>query len=104
MSRTGFRLGASLAAIALFLQAFRVAVHGALVLDDTLQGSTIGTRSGGSFVTGGWQANTKDDTIYWHVATITNGAAEFDVRGLYANECRTGNEDKTELWHMYDNT
>jgi hypothetical protein len=76
----------------------------ALVLDDPLQGSTIGTRAGGAFVAGGWQVNTKDDSIYWHVATITNGAAEFDVTGLYPNECRTGNEDKVELWHMYDYT
>ena len=38
------------------------------------------------------------------MATITNGAAEFDVRGLYPNECRAGMEDKIELWHMYDYT
>ena len=81
-----------------------IAAEAALVLDDPLQGSTTGTRSGGAFVTGGWQVNTKNDTIYWHVATITNGAAEFDVRGLYPNECRAGNEDKAELWHMYDYT
>ena len=29
--------------------------HGALVLDDALQGSTTGTRLGGAFVAGGWQ-------------------------------------------------
>jgi len=81
-----------------------MAAEAAIVLDDPLQGSTIGTRAGGAFVAGGWQVNTKDDTIYWHVATITNGAAEFDARGLYPNECRTGNEDKVELWHMYDYT
>lgn len=78
--------------------------HAGLVLDDPLQGSTSGTRSGGAFVTGGWQVTDKNDTIYWHVATITNGAAEFDVRGLYPNECRTGMEDKAELFHMYDYT
>jgi hypothetical protein len=76
----------------------------ALVLDEPLQGSTIGTRAGGTFVTGGWQVTGQTDTIYWHVATITNGAAEFDVRGLYPNECRTGMEDKVELFHMYDHT
>jgi hypothetical protein len=79
-------------------------LNGALVLDDPLQGSTTGTREGGAFVTGGWQVLTKNDTIYWHVPTITNGAAEFDVRGLNPNECRTGNEDKVELFHMYDYT
>jgi hypothetical protein len=76
----------------------------ALVLDDPLQGATLGTRSGGAFVAGGWQVTNKDDTIYWHVPTIANGAAEFDVRGLNSNECRTGMEDKTELFHMYDYT
>jgi len=75
-----------------------------LVLDDPLQGTTLGTRSGGAFVTGGWQVTTKDDTIYWHVPTITNGAVEFDVRGLDPNECRAGMEDKAELFHMYDYT
>jgi Big-like domain-containing protein len=81
------------------------AAKGALVLDDPLQGSTIGTaRVGGAFVAGGWQVTGQTDTIYWHVPTVTNGAAEFDVRGLYPNECRTGMEDKIELWHMYDNT
>ncbi len=76
----------------------------ALVLDDPLQGATLGTRSGGAFVAGGWQVTTKDDTIYWHVPTITNGAAQFDVRGLNPNELRAGMEDKTELFHMYDYT
>ena len=76
----------------------------ALVLDDPLQGATLGTRSGGEFVAGGWQVTAKDDTIYWHVPTITKGAIEFDVRGLDPNECRAGMEDKTELFHMYDYT
>src|SRR6185295_14920529 len=73
----------------------------ALVLDQPLQGSTTGTRSGGAFVAGGWQVTGQTDTIYWHIATVTNGAAEFDVRGIYPNECRTGMEDKVELFHMY---
>src|SRR6185436_12566480 len=76
----------------------------ALVLDEPLQGSTTGTRSGGTFVTGGWMVTTKDDSIYWHVPTITNGAVEWSVRGVAPNECRTGNEDKVELFHMYDYT
>jgi hypothetical protein len=79
-------------------------VEAALVLDDSLQGSTAGTRVGGTFVAGGWQVTGQTDTIYWHVPTVTNGAAEFDVRGLYPNECRAGMEDKVELWHMYDYT
>ena len=80
------------------------ALQASLVLDDPLQNSTTGTRAGGTFVTGGWQVGTATDSIYWHVPTITNGAAEFDVRGLNPNECRTGMEDKVELFHMYDYT
>ena len=87
-----------------FLIFSTVQLEAALVLDDSLQGSTTGTRVGGAFVAGGWQVTGQTDTIYWHVSTITNGAAEFDVRGLYPNECRAGMEDKVELWHMYDYT
>ena len=76
-----------------------------LVLDDPLQGSSSGTRSGGAFVTGGWQVTGQYDCVYWHLPhTVFKGAAEFDVKGLYPNECRAGMEDKTELFHMYDYT
>ena len=79
-------------------------VDGAPVLDDALQGSTIGTLCGGQFVAGGWQIVDKSDAIYWHVPTITRGAVEFDVRGLEPKERRAGMEDKSELFHMYDYT
>jgi len=85
-----------------FLNAWTGSSHASLVLDDSLAGATSGTLSGGTFVPGGWQVTGKNDTIYWHVATITNGAAEFDVRGIYPNECRAGMDDKVELFHMYD--
>ena len=78
--------------------------HGALLVDDPLQGSSTGTRSGGAFVADGWQVTGKTDMIYWHVPTITQGAAEFEVRGLCPNERRAGMEDKAELFHMYDHT
>ena len=92
---------ASLCALGVLLE---LAAAGALVLDDPLQGSTTGTLSGGAFVAGGWQVTSSTDTIYWHVPTISHGAAEFDVKGLYPNECRAGMEDKVELFHMYDYT
>ncbi len=48
-----------------------------IVLDEPLQGSTTGTRSGGAFVAGGWQVTTSTDTIYWHLNTVVPyGAAE----------------------------
>jgi len=87
---------------AVLLAISTAAAHATLVLNDSLQGSTLGTRAGGAFVAGGWQVTGQTDSIYWHVPTITNGAAEFDVRGLYPNECRSGMGDKVELFHMYD--
>jgi hypothetical protein len=75
-----------------------------LILDDPLQGSTSGTREGGTFVPGGWKVVGKNDCIYWHIPTILHGAAEFDVRGLHPQECRPGMNDKSELFHMYDYT
>jgi hypothetical protein len=88
----------------LYALASAQAGHDALMLNDSLGGATTGTRLGGAFVAGGWQVTGKNDTIYWHVPTITKGAVEFDVRGLQANERRAGMEDKTELFHMYDHT
>ena len=75
-----------------------------VVLDEPLQGTTTGTRSGGSFVAGGWRVTGKDDFILWHVPTVTEGAAEWDVKGLRPDECRAGLEDHGELFHMYDST
>ncbi len=73
-----------------------------LVLDDPLQGSTTGTRSGGAFVAGGWKVTGQHDSIYWHIPTITQGAVEWVVRGIAGNECRAGLTDKCEFFHMYD--
>lgn len=74
-----------------------------LVLDDPLNGSTSGTRSGGSFTEGGWKITSRTDSIYWHLPhTVQKGALEFDVKGLLPNESRSGLQDKSELFHMYD--
>ncbi len=75
-----------------------------IILNEPLQGFTSGTRQGGAFVTGGWQVTGQMDTIFWHVPTVTHGAVEFDVRGLFPNESRAGMADKVELFHMYDHT
>ncbi|UCD29905.1 MAG: DNRLRE domain-containing protein, partial [Planctomycetota bacterium] len=70
-----------------------------LVLNDPLQGSTIGTRSGGSFASGGWQVDNDLDYIYWHITpTISHGAFEYDVKGI--SDCQGA--EKKELSHMYD--
>src|SRR5678815_4381743 len=73
------------------------------VLSDSLNGSTIGTRSGGSFVSGGWQVTNQYDSIYWHTGTYSKGAFEYDVRGI-GSACVGGAGFKNELSHMYDYT
>ncbi len=73
-----------------------------LILDDALQGSTKGVRTGGAFVEGGWKVTGPHDCIRWHVPTIAAGAVEWEVRGLRPGESRAGLEDKSEIFHMYD--
>src|SRR5688572_25009757 len=75
-------------------------VHAGVIMDDPLNGSTIGTRSGGTFTGGGWKVTNTNDYILWHIPTLGNGAAEFDVSGINPNECRADHEDKSELFHM----
>ena len=80
-------------------------VRGALLLDDPLQGGTVGTRSGGAFVAGGWQVTGRTDTIYWHVPDVTQGRggirrARDCIRTSAARAWRT----RSELFHMYDYT
>jgi hypothetical protein len=74
-----------------------------LVLDDDLQGATTGTRIGGTFVAGGWRVDNQYDAIYWHIPTVTEGAAEFDVTGLGPG-CPGGAGTANELFMMYDYT
>jgi hypothetical protein len=91
-------------AFAFLLLAAGVARAQQLILDDTLQGSTTGLRSGGSFVAGGWRVDGQYDSIYWHLPTVEHGAAEWELRGLEPGECRSELIDSTELFHMYDHT
>ncbi len=93
-----------LAARAILAIALASPARAALVLDDPLQGSTKGSRTGGAFTAGGWKVTGKDDFILWHLPTVSHGAAEWEVKGLRPNECRPGMEDKIEIFHMYDHT
>jgi hypothetical protein len=75
----------------------------ALVLDDSLRGgSTTGLRNGGAFQADGWKVTGKNDSITWHVPTIPEGAVEWSIRGLRANDSRPEGADKNEIFHMYD--
>src|SRR5687768_4286354 len=71
------------------------------VLNDSLNGSTQGTREGGSFVSGGWQVTAQYDTIYWHVPVMSRGAFEYNVTNI-GSPCSGGLAEKNELSHMYD--
>ena len=76
-----------------------------LLLDDSLQGSTSGTRIGGQFSNGGFQITGQYDAIYWHLPyPVYKGRAEFYVKGINPNEGRSWMNDKTEIYHMYDYT
>ncbi len=75
-----------------------------VVLNDPLLGSTLGTMSGGTFLSDGWMVNQKYDSIYWHIPTISYGAAEWSIRGLNPDEARPDILGKSELFHMYDYT
>ncbi len=79
-----------------------VAAAQGVVLNDPLRGSTTGTRSGGTFDPDGWRVTNKDDYILWHVPAASEGAVEFSVRGMRANDSRPEGADKNELFHMYD--
>lgn len=73
-----------------------------VVLDDSLRGSTSGARNGGAFQADGWRVTHKNDSILWHLPTISQGAVEFSVRGLRPNDTRPEGADKNEVFHMYD--
>ena len=73
-----------------------------LILDDSLRGGTQGARGGGSLGPDGWRVTGKNDFIYWHIPTVSQGAAEFSVRGIIPNDGRAEGYDKNELFHMYD--
>jgi len=76
-----------------------------VVLDDSLRGgSTSGIQNGGAFQGDGWRVATKNDSITWHLPTISQGAVEFSVRGLRPNDTRPEGADKNEVFHMYDYT
>src|SRR6266540_5776458 len=101
---SALRFGRGLPAPALLALALAARASAAVVLDDPLQGSTSGTRSGGAFAGGGWKVTGKNDFVLWHVPTVKHGAVEWQVKGLNPGECRAGMEDHAELFHMYDFT
>jgi len=73
-----------------------------LILDDSLRGGTQGSSNGGSFAPDGWRVTGKNDSILWHIPTVSQGVVQFSVRGIIGNDSRPEGNDKNELFHMYD--
>ena len=74
-----------------------------LVVSDPLtNGTTVGIRGGGEFVSGGgWKINAYSDYIQYNVQTITYGKLEFDVKGLASQDANYKDGDG-EICVMYD--
>ena len=97
-------LGTTFCLIVLLISIAGMAVaeaYGLVVNDPLTGGTTVGIRSGGAFVSGGWKMNAQSDYIQYNVQTITYGKLEFDVRGLASQDPNYKDGDG-ELWVMYD--
>jgi hypothetical protein len=91
------KLGGVVAAL-LVLISLAGPVTAQLLLDDPLQGSTNGTRGGGTFANGGWQVTGTEDYIFWHLPySVSHGAAEYYIKGVNPSQ-----PEKNEWFHMYD--
>ena len=73
-----------------------------VILDDSLRGGTQGSTNGGSFGPDGWHVTNKNDSLLWHIPTLSQGAVEFSVAGIISNDSRPEGNDKNEFFHMYD--
>jgi len=59
-----------------------VTVDPAIINDPLTNGTTVGTRIGGAFVSGGWQSRSLTDGIDYDVPTCVSCRLEFDVTGV----------------------
>src|SRR3990172_7508562 len=92
-----------LAAIAGSLVVACNAGFGAVILQDSLQGATIGQRVGGAFADGGWRVTSTRDFIYWHLPrAVSWGAVEFYVKGLESRDPDLPGDN--DILEMYDYT
>jgi hypothetical protein len=63
--------------------------NGFSIYDPLNNGTTVGARNGGQFITGangGWQANSLTDSIDYNIPTCNDCTAEFDVTNFGAGE------------------
>jgi len=76
-----------------FLSAKGSFFRGQEVLDLLTTGQTVGTRIGGQFVAGGWQATSFTDGIDYDIPTCSACTVEFDVTGFGKGEGRNVQKD-----------
>ena len=76
-----------------FLSAKGSFFRGQEVLDLLTTGQTVGTRIGGQFVAGGWQATSFTDGIDYDIPTCSACTVEFDVTGFGKGEGRQVQKD-----------
>jgi len=90
-----------------FVGAIDIALAQTVVLQDNLQGSTIGIQVGGSFTGEGYLPGTGENHILYDVPVqIENGYVEFQVKGFNFNDFPPVNETnqsyETSFMIMYD--
>ena len=73
-----------------------------LILNDPLQGNTVGSRVGGSFTSDGYKPGTGTNHILYNVpAQIPNGYVEFEMKGFSPSDFSGSKNDHAFLM-MYD--
>src|SRR3989339_1532400 len=89
------------------IQAGDIALAQTVVLQDNLQGSTVGTQVGGGFTGEGYKPGTGENHILYDVpAQIQNGYVEFQAKGFNFNDFppvnATNQSYETSFLIMYD--
>src|SRR5262245_51463812 len=81
----------------------RIAVAEEVVIDDPLQGSTVGTLVGGGFSNEGYVPGPGQSHILYRLPrTIANGCVEFEVRGMVVGLIPSERTAEQGFWGMYD--
>ena len=69
------------------------------IVNDPLQGASLGEVSGGQFTSGGWQVTSPSDYIRYEVPSLSNGWVEFETTGMRPTN---PSPDQFMLFGMWD--
>jgi len=73
------------------------------MIQDPLQGGTIGQQAGGSFGTEGYMPGVGDGHVFYKLpSTVRQGYAEFEVKGMTTAGMSKDKESKQGFFGMYD--